>query len=264
MDLIQGGDFMSGNKKVALVTGAGSDHGIGFAIARALSHDHDVVVVTATTERIYQRGKELASPSTQGVGFICDHADEIQVLDLFGKIRELGILATLVNNAGMVQIGQTEAYLQSHEITLAEWNQSIARNLTTAMLATRSALQIMRDECYGRIINIGSTTGFIQTNVGEVAYASAKAATVGMTKTVALENATFGVTCNAIAPGWIATPSSTEEELRNGRATPIGRSGRPEEIASLTRYLASKDASFLTGQVIVVDGGNSLIEGLAR
>jgi 3-oxoacyl-[acyl-carrier protein] reductase len=85
-----------------------------------------------------------------------------------------------------------------------------------------------------------------------------------MTKTVALENATFAITCNAIAPGWIATPSSTEEELRHGCATPIGRSGRPEEIASLARYLASEDASFLTGQVIVVDGGNSIIEGLYR
>ena len=255
---------MGGDMKVALVTGAGSESGIGFAIAKALSNDHDVVVVTATTERIYQRARELATASTRGVGFICDHTDEIQVLDLFDKIRDLGDLTTLVNNAGMVQVGQVETYLQSHEITLSDWDRSIARNLTTAMLATRTALQIMRAEGYGRIINIGSTTGFIQTNVGEIAYASAKAAMVGMTKTVALENATFGITCNAIAPGWIATPSSTEEELRHGSATPIGRSGRPEEVASLARYLSSKEASYLTGQVIVVDGGNSLIEGLSR
>ncbi|MDA8197567.1 MAG: SDR family NAD(P)-dependent oxidoreductase [Actinomycetota bacterium] len=255
---------MSKNVRVALVTGAGSESGIGFAIAKELTVDHDVVVVTSTTERIYDRAKELTSPSCQGVGFICDHTDEVAVLELFQKISELGTVKTLVNNAGMVQVGQSEEFPQSHEIELDTWNKSIARNLTTALLATRSALAIMRPQRFGRIINIGSTTGFIQTNVGEVAYASAKAAMVGMTKTVALENATLGITCNAIAPGWIATPSSTEEEIRHGSATPIGRSGRPDEIASLARYLASEGSSYLTGQIIVVDGGNSLIEGLSR
>lgn len=255
---------MQERKSVALVTGAGSDQGIGFAIAKELAGHHDVVVVTSTTERIYQRATEIANYKCEGVGIVCDLTQEDQVLDLFRQVDELGSLRTLVNNAGMTQVGQSEAYVQSHEIDLAEWNRSIARNLTTALLATRSALRIMREQSYGRIINIGSTTGFIQTNVGEVAYASAKAAMVGMTKTVALENAGFDITCNLIAPGWIATPSSTEEEIRHGHATPIGRSGRPEEIASLARYLASEGSSYLTGQVIVVDGGNSLIEGLSR
>ncbi|MDA8276975.1 MAG: SDR family NAD(P)-dependent oxidoreductase [Actinomycetota bacterium] len=255
---------MGASRSVALVTGAGSPSGIGIAIAKELSKDHEIVVVTSTTERIYARAKEITSNSCEGVGFICDHSDEASVLDLFSKLEGLGALRTLVNNAGMVQVGSNETFLQSHEIELSQWNASIARNLTTAMLATRSALAQMRRNFFGRIVNIASTTGFIQTNVGEVAYASAKAAMVGLTKTVALENARFNITCNAIAPGWIATPSSTEEELRHGKATPLGRSGRPEEIATLARYLASEGSSYLTGQIIVVDGGNSIIEGLSR
>ena len=113
---------------------------------------------------------------------------------------------------------------------------------------------------YGRIVNLASVTGPMVTFAGAAAYASAKAAVAGLTRSIALDYGARGITCNAVLPGWIATESQTPEEARAGRATPVGRSGRPEEVAACALFLASEEASYVTGAMLVVDGGNTLQE----
>jgi 3-oxoacyl-[acyl-carrier protein] reductase len=143
------------------------------------------------------------------------------------------------------------------------WERGLSRNLTTAFLMTRAALPGMKARGWGRIINIASTTGTVAGVAGDTAYAAAKAGMLGMSRALCLEVASHGVTVNCVAPGWIATGSQSEAEVLAGNATPIGRSGRPEEVAGCVAYLASTAASYITGQLIVVDGGNSVLENRA-
>ena len=141
--------------------------------------------------------------------------------------------------------------------------EGLSRNLTTAFLVTRAALPGMKARGWGRIINIASTTGAVAGVAGDSAYAAAKAGMLGMSRALCLEVATHGVTVNCVAPGWIATGSQTEAEVLAGNATPIGRSGRPEEVAGCVAYLNAA-APGITGQLIVVDGGNSVLQRFAR
>lgn len=242
--------------RVALVTGAGAPGGIGFAIARTLVAAGARVMVTATTDRIHSRADELGALS-----HVADLTDPAQVAGLVRSVEAaLGPVEILVNNAGMVQTGKRVKRGNLADWSDATWAHHMALNINTTFHCSRAVLPGMAARGYGRIVNISSVTGPVVTIAGSSAYATAKAAITGMTRSIALEYGPQGVTCNAVLPGWIATESSSPAELRAGRKTPVGRAGTPDEVAACVRFLASAEAGYVTGAMLVVDGGNTLQE----
>jgi 3-oxoacyl-[acyl-carrier protein] reductase len=242
--------------RVALVTGCGSAGGIGFAIARALLAAGAKVAITATTDRIFDRARELGCFAARA-----DLTDPAAVTGLFAEVTSaLGTPEILINNAGMVQSGKSAKRTQVGGITDALWQHHLALNVTTAFHCIRAALPAMQAAGYGRIVNMASVTGPIVTIDGSAGYATAKAAMTGLTRATALEYAQHGITCNAVLPGWIATESSSPKEIKAGRASPSKRPGTPDEVAACALFLASDEASYVNGAMLVVDGANTLME----
>jgi 3-oxoacyl-[acyl-carrier protein] reductase len=248
--------------RVAVITGAGSADGIGFASARLLAQLGAAVMLGATTARLEDRVGELRSAGLDAAGVIGDLTDPGAASGIVSAaLQRWGRLDIVVNNAGM--ISAADPVFESGSMAsmdLATWQAALARNLTSAFLVTKAALPAMTRRGWGRIVMVASLTGPVMAIRGDVGYATAKAGMVGLTRAAAVDAAGHGITVNAVAPGWIATGSQTPEERGQGKATPAGRSGSPAEIAAAIAWLASPGASYITGQYLVVDGGNSIAE----
>jgi 3-oxoacyl-[acyl-carrier protein] reductase len=242
--------------KTALVTGASS--GIGFATAIGLA-THGVRVAVHYFQN--QAGAEEAVTRIRAAGGeAIALAADVRVAPEVSRLVEaasaaLGPVEILVNNAGSLVERQ-----KIREITVARWDEILKLNLTSAFLCSQAVAPTMIERRRGAIINVASIAGRNGGGPGAIAYATAKGGLITFTKALAKEMAAFGVRVNGVAPGVVWTPFhqvfSTEEALENfRRATPLGRLGRPEEVADTIVYLASERASFLVGETIEINGG---------
>ncbi len=243
-------DALAGNR--ALVTGG--TRGIGRAIALALARAGAEVVVTyAHTEADAAEARaELATSGSTDPVRRCDVRDRDAVGRLFAELKQAGGTDILVNNAAVSRDG--------HLMLLSDeaWNDVLATNLTGPFLCIRPALRTMIAKRYGRIINVISPAGLVG-KAGAAHYAASKGGLLSLTKSLAREVARFGITVNAICPGIVDTPlvSGLPAHVRDEMVAqiPLGRTGRPEEIADAVVFLASPAASYITGATLAVDGG---------
>ncbi|MBO7679586.1 MAG: 3-oxoacyl-[acyl-carrier-protein] reductase [Thermoguttaceae bacterium] len=241
------------NGQVAVVTGA--TRGIGFGVAKALSKAGAAVACIGTNaEKLNASVEQINADGGKATAFICNVADSDAVKETAAKILEQygGRVDILVNNAGITR--DTLLRVMTDE----QWDDVIAVNLRGPFLVTRAFISAMRKKKYGRVINIASISGMIG-NRGQANYSASKAGVIGFTRTVAKEVANRNITVNAISPGFIETDMTAVldpmivTEMMN--RIPVGRFGQPEDIANAVLFFASPEASFVTGQIIAIDGG---------
>ncbi len=240
-------------KKVALITG--STRGIGKAIALRLASSGMIVVVNGATseERISEVVNKIRENGGEAIGIKADVSRKEDVDKVFSKItEELGRLDILINNAG---ITRDNLLMRMSE---EDWDEVIRINLKSVFLCSKAAFRLMRKNRWGRIVNISSIVGIIG-NAGQANYAASKAGMIGVTKSLAKEFASSGILVNAIAPGFIVTDMTSKltDKVKEAFLSmiPLKRFGEPEDIANVVAFLVSDEASYITGQVISVNGG---------
>src|ERR1017187_3002211 len=245
--------------KTVVVTG--SAHGIGRASAlRFASEGANVAIVDRQAQEGQLVAEECARAGGKSVAYQADVSDADQVSDVTGRIvNDFGGIDVLHSHAGRLRAGTVE------ETDLEEWNRTFAVNVTSMFLVIRSVIPIMQSRGAGAIVTTGSISGMF----GEpalAAYTASKAAVVNLTRSLAIDNARSGIRVNCVCPGWVDTgfndpqfvhDALSEEDIATliDRTVPMGRQGRPEEMAAAVAFVASDDASYITGQTLLVDGG---------
>ncbi len=242
--------------KVALVTGAG--HGIGKQIALSLAKVGADVVVTDIADTVFDVAKQIESLGVKALPLKCDVSNLQEVentkAEALSKFQKVDIL---VNNAG---IYPQKSFL---EMNAADWCKVMRINLFGLFYFTKAFVPGMVERKYGKVINLASVAGAVVGYTNLVHYSTSKAGIVGFTKSLALEMAPYGITVNAVAPGAVDvaevdTPAVEAMYNQVIKAIPMGRIGKPIDIAELVVFLASDESSFITGQCIVSDGGYTL------
>jgi 3-oxoacyl-[acyl-carrier protein] reductase len=244
--------------KVAIVTGAA--RGIGAAIAHRFAADGMSVGVVDLDEQGSERtAKEIIENGGRAIPIGADVADETAAGNaVLQTAAELGPVTVLVNSAGIIRDNLI------FKMSTVDWDSVMDVHLRGAFLMTRAAQAQMTQAKWGRIVNISSTSAL--GNRGQANYAAAKAGLIGFTKTLALELGRFGITANAIAPGFVETDMTAATAARQGldfdewkssiaREIPLGRIGQPEDIAAVASFLCREEAGYVSGQVIYVNGG---------
>lgn len=239
--------------KYAIVTGAGK--GIGRVIAERFLQEEieGLAILDYDAELINKAAEELKGYGKKILALCCDVSDEEKVKECFDVIyKEFGRIDILVNNAGITRD------VIFHKMTPAQMHQVMNVNFFGTYHCLYNAVPIMREQGYGRIVNISSTSSY--GNAGQANYSSSKAAMEGLTRTLAKELGRKGITINCVLPGYIDTEmmrAIPEENLKRSiAATPMQRLGEPEEVASLVAFLASDEASYVSGTCIICSGGS--------
>jgi 3-oxoacyl-[acyl-carrier protein] reductase len=240
--------------KVAIVTGSG--RGIGREIALLLAKEGANVVVTSRTqEEIEKVVKEIKALKVKALGVKIDVSNFKEVNQLVEKtIKQFGRIDILVNNAGIADL------VFFNQMTEEQWDKMMSIDLKGVFNCTRAVINQMIKQKYGKIVNISSVAGTALGFIGSTHYSAAKAGIIGFTQSLAMEVASYGINVNSIAPGIIETNMTINALGKKGleefaKQIPMGRTGKPEDIANLLVFLVSDDASYITGQVITVDGG---------
>jgi 3-oxoacyl-[acyl-carrier protein] reductase len=243
---------MSLSGRVALVTGA--SQGIGRACALKLAAAGAAVAVAARSQdKLNELVAQITSSGGKAAAFALDVAEEEQIKSTVKKvIEQLGKIDILINNAG---ITRDQLVMRMKR---ADWDAVLNTNLTSAYLLTQQVMSSMLKQRWGRIVNITSVFG--QTGqAGQANYAASKAGLIGLTMAIAREVASRNITCNAVAPGFIETAMTAGlgDDFKQNALTmiPLGRIGTPEDVASAVAFLASEEASYITGHVMSVNGG---------
>jgi 3-oxoacyl-[acyl-carrier protein] reductase len=239
--------------KKAVVTGASRGIGRGCALVLARSGCDVVVNYEKSTEKAAEVVEEITGLGREAVAVQADVSNEDQVQKLFDESTEaLGKIDILINNAGIHQ------HLPHWELPKKDWDRVINVNLTSAFMCSKAFSEGMKTRKNGKIVNISSVIAYIGTD-HEVHYAASKAGLVGLTKSLALELAPFNINVNSVAPGYIRTDmtkfNSPDEEAGYLKTIPLGVLGEPEDIANAVAFLCSDESSYITGEVIHVNGG---------
>lgn len=241
---------MRSKNKVAIVTGGG--RGIGRGICLALAHEGYCVVVSDIDMQLAEEtSEEIKALNTQSLPVKCDVSSKRQAEDMVQAVlAEFGKVHVLVNNAGVLTVGSTK------DMPEEEWDRVLDVNLKGVFLCSQAVIEPMQRQRSGRIINIASCAGKIGGVISGINYSVSKAGVIGFTIHLARELAPYGINVNAVAPGFVDTvlvESFSREKMIN--ATPLGRLGRPEDIARAVVFLADEGSDFITGEILDVNGG---------